>query len=114
MEGELGRYRRKWLVPVPQADDLDELNRQLLADCTASRSRTIFGRNMTIAEVALEKNPSPSSGISELVDRQSVQPSLFLQSQFPDTVGVKSKVVHDIRRASAPGLWRKRLPAPTS
>jgi transposase len=57
VEGELGWYRRNWLVPVPQAEDLDHLNRQLLADCKASRSRTIIGRNMTIAEACQQEQP---------------------------------------------------------
>src|SRR5271163_379379 len=36
VEGELGWYRRNWLVPVPEADDLESLNRQLVAACIAS------------------------------------------------------------------------------
>ena len=44
VEGELGWYRRNWLVPVPEAADLEALNEQLLAACVASRSRTISGR----------------------------------------------------------------------
>jgi hypothetical protein len=56
VEGELGWYRRNWLVPVPEADDLESLNAQLLADCIAARSRTIIGRNLTVAEdYALEQ-----------------------------------------------------------
>ena len=50
VEGEVGRYRRNWLVPVPEANDLDGLNEQLLAACIASRNRTIRGRNMTVGE----------------------------------------------------------------
>jgi transposase len=57
VEGELGWYRRNWLVPVPEADDLESLNRQLLAACVASRSRTIIGRNMTIAEACQLEQP---------------------------------------------------------
>ncbi len=41
VEGEVGRYRRNWLVPVPEANDLVSLNEQLLAGCIASRDRTI-------------------------------------------------------------------------
>src|SRR5712692_4690886 len=57
VEGELGWYRRKWLVPVPEADDLESLNQQLLAACVASRSRTISGRNMTVAEACRVEQP---------------------------------------------------------
>src|ERR1700691_4321936 len=57
VEGELGWYRRNWLVPVPEAEDLESLNRQLLAACIASRNRTIIGRNMTIAEACRIEQP---------------------------------------------------------
>jgi len=50
VEGEVGRYRRNWLVPVPEASNLAELNERLLAGCVASRSRTISGRSMTVGE----------------------------------------------------------------
>jgi len=52
VEGEVGRYRRNWLVPVPDASDLAELNQQLLASCLASRNRTISGRTRTVAEAS--------------------------------------------------------------
>jgi len=52
VEGEVGRYRRNWLVPVPEASDLAELNQRLLAGCVASRSRTIGGRSMTVGEAS--------------------------------------------------------------
>ncbi len=57
VEGELGWYRRNWLVPVPEAGDLESLNQQLLAACVASRSRTISGRNMTVAEAWRVEQP---------------------------------------------------------
>ena len=52
VEGEVGRYRRNWLVPVPEASDLAELNERLLAGCVASRSRTISGRSTTVGEAS--------------------------------------------------------------
>ena len=52
VEGEVGRYRRNWLVPVPEAKDLVLLNEQLLAGCLASRDRTISGRNITVGEAS--------------------------------------------------------------
>src|SRR6266849_2053398 len=57
VEGELGWYRRNWLVPVPEAGDLESLNQQLLAACVASRSRTISGRNMTVVEACRSEQP---------------------------------------------------------
>lgn len=52
VEGEVGRYRRNCLVPVPEASDLAELNQRLLAACVASRSRTINGRSATVGEAS--------------------------------------------------------------
>src|SRR6266446_2669151 len=57
VEGEVGRYRRNWLVPVPEAADLAELNQRLLAGCLASRSRTISGRTMTVGEASQMERP---------------------------------------------------------
>jgi hypothetical protein len=57
VEGEVGRYRRNWLVPVPDAADLAELNERLLAGCMASRSRTISGRTMTVGEAIQMERP---------------------------------------------------------
>lgn len=50
VENEVGRYRRNWLVPVPEASDLAALNERLLAGCIASRERTIGGRKTTVGE----------------------------------------------------------------
>jgi len=52
VEGELGRFRRNYLVPVPEAPDLDVLNAQLLSYCIENRQRTISGRTMTVGEVS--------------------------------------------------------------
>src|SRR6266849_5944381 len=57
VEGELGWYRRNWLVPVPEAEDLESLNQRLLAACVASRSRTISGRDITVAEACRMEQP---------------------------------------------------------
>ena len=43
VEGELGWFRRNWLVPVPEATALDTLNEHILDACLESRSRTIIG-----------------------------------------------------------------------
>jgi transposase len=52
VEGELGRFRRNYLVPVPEAPDLDALNERLLADCIENRGRTIGNRAMTVGEAS--------------------------------------------------------------
>jgi transposase len=48
IEGEAGYFRRNHWVPVPQAQNLEDLNRQLLAACAQDQERTIAGREQTI------------------------------------------------------------------
>ena len=48
VEGEVGRFRRNHLVPVPQLRDLAELNAMLLAGCEADLGRRIDGRPVTV------------------------------------------------------------------
>jgi transposase len=50
VEGEVGRYRRNHLVPVPQLRDLAELNTLLLAGCEQDLARRIDGRVVTVGE----------------------------------------------------------------
>lgn len=57
VEGELGRFRRNWLVPVPEALSLASLNEWLVAGCMANRSRTISGHSETIGENRLKETP---------------------------------------------------------
>jgi transposase len=44
VEGEAGYFRRNHWVPIPQAADFDELNRQLLAACQSDQKRMIGAR----------------------------------------------------------------------
>jgi transposase len=48
VEGELGWFRRNFLVPIPEASDLAGLNALLLARCHESQQHTIQGRSLTI------------------------------------------------------------------
>jgi len=52
VEGELGWFRRNWLVPVPEASVLDALNQRILDACVENRNRTILGRGMTIGQAS--------------------------------------------------------------
>jgi hypothetical protein len=56
IEGEAGYFRRNHWVPVPQARDLEDLNRQLLAACEQDQGRTIASREQTIG-VAMRAEP---------------------------------------------------------
>lgn len=44
VESEVGRFRRRHLVPVPKVDSLAELNERLLGACWTDLERTIVGR----------------------------------------------------------------------
>jgi transposase len=50
VEGDVGRFRRTWLVPVPEFASLHELNDYLAACCIKDLERTIRGRRETVLE----------------------------------------------------------------
>jgi transposase len=50
VEGEVGRFRRNHLVPVPDVASLAQLNELLAAACIADLKRTIRGRSETVGE----------------------------------------------------------------
>ena len=50
VEGSVGRFRRTHLVPVPQVENYDELNRLLLDACAKDDLRVLEGRVQTVAE----------------------------------------------------------------
>jgi transposase len=56
VEGEVGRFRRNHLVPVPSLANFGELNAMLLAGCEADLARRIDGRAGTIRQAwAIER-----------------------------------------------------------
>jgi len=57
VEGEVGRYRRNHLVPVPELRDLAELNAMLLAGCEQDLDRRIDGRAVTVREAWATERP---------------------------------------------------------
>jgi hypothetical protein len=57
VEGEVGRFRRNHLVPVPEVTDLAELNRLIRAGCEADLARTILGRAETVGEALARERP---------------------------------------------------------
>ncbi len=71
VEGEVGRFRRNHLVPVPQFASLDELNVWLLEECRADERRFIEGRALSVAaglvfeRAALLPKPSNSFDLAE-------------------------------------------------
>jgi transposase len=57
VEGEVGRFRRNHLVPVPHVTDLAELNALLLAGCESDLARRIVGRGETVGEAWRVERP---------------------------------------------------------
>ena len=57
VEGEVGRFRRRHLVPVPDVSPLAELNARLLAGCEADLQRRITGRQETVGESFARERP---------------------------------------------------------
>ena len=56
VENEVGRFRRRHLVPVPKIATLAEINEQLRADCVEDLERRIVRRTETVGE-ALVTHP---------------------------------------------------------
>jgi transposase len=50
IEGDVGRFRRAYLVPVPEVASLAELNDLIAAACITDLRRTIRGRQQTVGE----------------------------------------------------------------
>lgn len=46
VEGEIGRFRRRWLVPVPRVSSIDELNGMIAEADQAEDARVISGRSL--------------------------------------------------------------------
>lgn len=57
VEGEIGRFRRRHLVPVPEVASLAELNRFIAAGDLLDDTRVITGRSQTIAEAFTAEVP---------------------------------------------------------
>jgi transposase len=57
VEGEVGRFRRNHLVPVPAVGSLAELNVLLLEGCERDLARRIVGRSATVGEAWAAERP---------------------------------------------------------
>jgi hypothetical protein len=68
VEGEAGYFRRNHWVPIPEAVDFDELNRQLLRSCQADQARMVGSRTQSVgAGMAIEREhlrPLPAEGFA--------------------------------------------------
>lgn len=93
VEGEVGRFRRNHLVPVPQVADLAELNAMLLAGCEADLGRQIDGRPGTVGEAWAAERP--------LLRALAAEPFDAAEAAAP-RVGQKSLVTIRQNRYSVP------------
>jgi transposase len=57
VEGEVGRFRRNRLVPVPEVATLAELNARIRAGCEADLERRIVGRSETVGQALARERP---------------------------------------------------------
>jgi transposase len=57
VEGEVGRFRRNHLVPVPSIGSIGQLNRLLADACDQDLGRQIVGRPVTVAEQLAAERP---------------------------------------------------------
>ncbi|MGH2930683.1 MAG: Mu transposase domain-containing protein, partial [Solirubrobacteraceae bacterium] len=57
VEGEVGRFRRRHLVPVPDVCSLGELNTRMLAGCEADLHRRIAGRQESVGVSFARERP---------------------------------------------------------
>lgn len=55
VEGEGGYFRRNYLVPLPEARDLEELNQQLIQASKEDEQRVIQGRNQSIGSALVQE-----------------------------------------------------------
>jgi hypothetical protein len=75
IEGEVGYFRRNHFAPVPQAEDIAELNRQLLRGCQEDESRVIGDRPLSVGELMLLERshlqPLPAAAGFDLAEVRS-------------------------------------------
>ena len=81
VEGEVGRFRRRHLVPIPRVESLAELNALLEAADRADDTRHIAGRLATVGQVAEAERPAlrplpaepfdPTVALQAKADRQA-------------------------------------------
>ncbi len=98
VEGEVGRFRRNHLVPVPEVADLAELNALIRAGCEADLQRTIVGRSEAVGQALARERPLLRALPAEPADTDE-----------PSSVRVDSKALVTVRRTATRS--RSRSPA---
>lgn len=93
IEGEVGRFRRRWLVPVPEVSSWSELNDYLHRCCTLDLDRRIQGREETVGQAAARERPKLRPLPAEPFDLSEVGTAL---------VDSKSRITVRTNRYSVP------------
>lgn len=93
VEGEVGRFRRRWLVPVPEVSSWSELNDYLHRCCLADLDRRIQGRGLCVGQAAARERASLRPLPAEPFDLSEVGTAL---------VDSKSRVTVRTNRYSVP------------
>ena len=68
MEGEIGRFRRRHLVPVPSVTSLGALNQRIAASDIIDDGRVITGRAVTVAAAFAAEQPAMLPLPAEMFD----------------------------------------------
>lgn len=114
VEGEIGRFRRRHLVPVPKVTSIAELNELIAAGDAADDARVITGRPVTVGEAFTAEAPAlqalPSEGFdaarcllarvdgrSRVCVRQNYYsvPVRYVGRRLPVRLGARMIEVHD-------------------
>jgi len=67
VEGEIGRFRRRHLVPVPAVASLAALNRLISAGDLVDDGRVITGRPVTVAAAFADGQPGCLAAFSGVI-----------------------------------------------
>jgi hypothetical protein len=105
VEGEIGRFRRRHLVPVPVVGSLAELNALLAAADAADDARRIAARAETVGQAAARELPLLSPLPVDRLDISSCVPG-GPQSQGARQSHYRCRVQPGARLPWAPANWR--------
>jgi len=83
VEGEIGRFRRRHLVPVPSVASLAELNQRIAAADLVDDGRVITGRPVTVAAAFAAEQPAMLPLPDEMFD-----PARLLQARVDNRARV--------------------------
>ena len=99
VEGEIGRFRRRHLVPVPEAASLAELNRLITAGDLLDDTRVITGRPCTVAEAFADELSS-----LQPLPMEAFDPALLLRSRVDLRARVSVRQCHYSAPDATPGV----------